>query len=68
MNLSDYLSRIARVRGAKSQFARSINVSKSFLRQMETGKAPIPISVAKRIEIQTSGMVTKAELRPDVWD
>ncbi|MFQ0995640.1 transcriptional regulator [Gilliamella sp. BG2] len=65
MNLSDYLSQLGR--GGKSQFAKEINVSKSFLRQMEVGTAPIPIHIAKKIEAHTFGKVTKAELRPDVW-
>lgn len=65
MTLSDYLSQLKR--GGKSQFAKKIDVSKSFLRQMEDGTAPIPIYVAKKIEEHTQGKVTKAELRPDVW-
>lgn len=65
MTLSDYLSRLKR--GGKSQFAKQIDVSKSFLRQMESGIAPIPIHIAKKIEEHTRGQVTKAELRPDVW-
>ena len=66
MKLSEYLSRLPR--GGKSQFAKQVDVSKSFLRQMELGIAKIPIHVAKKIEQQTSGKVSKAELRPDVWD
>lgn len=65
MTLSDYLSQLER--GGKSQFAKKIDVSKSFLRQMEAGTTPIPIHVAKKIEEHTLGKVTKAELRPDVW-
>ncbi|WP_294833308.1 YdaS family helix-turn-helix protein [uncultured Gilliamella sp.] len=65
MTLFDYLSQLER--GGKSRFAKKIDVSKSFLRQMAIGTAPIPIYVAKRIEEHTSGKVTRAELRPDVW-
>lgn len=65
MTLSDYLSQLER--GGKSRFAEKIGVSKSFLRQMEVGTAPIPINVAKKIEKHTQGKVTRAEVRPDVW-
>ncbi|QHJ84180.1 MAG: hypothetical protein [Bacteriophage sp.] len=66
MKLSIYLSQLPR--GGKSKFAQEIGISKSFLRQLELGIAKIPIQVAKKIESCTSGKVTKAELRPDVWD
>lgn len=65
MTLSDYLSQLER--GGKSRFAEKIGVSKSFLRQMEVGTAQIPINVAKKIEKHTQGIVTRAEVRPDVW-
>ena len=66
MKLSEYLSQLPR--GGKSKFAKQVDVSKSLLRQMELGIAQIPIPVAKKIELNTSGKVSKAELRPDVWD
>ncbi|PXY91391.1 transcriptional regulator [Gilliamella apis] len=66
MKLSEYLSKLPR--GGKSQLAEKVGVSKSFLRQMESGAAKIPIHVAKKIELYTSGNVSKNELRPDVWD
>lgn len=66
VNLTEYLSSLPR--GGKSRFAKSLNVSKSFLRQMETGKSQIPIGVARKIENETSGIVKKEVLRPDVWE
>ncbi|MCX8649961.1 helix-turn-helix domain-containing protein [Gilliamella sp. B2776] len=65
MKLSHYLNQLPK--GGKSQFAKEIDVSKSFLCQMASGKANVPIRVAKKIEEHTHGQVTKAELRPDVW-
>jgi len=66
MKLSEYLSQLPR--GGKSQLAKKVGVSKSFLRQMELGTAQIPIRVAKKIELHTLGSVSRKELRPDVWD
>lgn len=66
MKLSEYLSKLPR--GGKSQLAKNVGVSKSFLRQMELGTAQIPIPVAKKIELHTLGNVSKKEMRPDVWD
>lgn len=66
MNLSMFLSSLER--GGKTKFANKINVSKSFLRQMETGKTPVPPQTAKKIESASNGLVTKEDLRPDLWN
>nr|WP_242650091.1 helix-turn-helix domain-containing protein [Rodentibacter trehalosifermentans] len=65
LKLKNYLAN--RPRGFKADFARKIGISKSFLRQIETGQSRIPIYLAKKIEIVTDKAVKKAELRPDVW-
>lgn len=65
MNLSDYLKSLPR--GGKTQFARKIRVSKSFLRHMETEYAKVPVQRAKDIEKETNGIVKKEILRPDLW-
>lgn len=65
MNLSEYLKSLPR--GGKSKFAQKISVSKSFLRQMESGYAKIPAKRAQDIEKETLGLVSKSDLRPDLW-
>lgn len=66
MDLLSYLEQLPK--GGKTEFAKKIDVTKPFLRNMAIGKAKIPIYIAKRIEKQTFGKVSKTELRPDVWD
>lgn len=66
MELKNYLA--DRPRGFKADFARKIGISKSFLRQIETGEAKTPIYLARKIEAVTEKAVKKAELRPDVWN
>ncbi|MGX2956404.1 YdaS family helix-turn-helix protein [Ursidibacter arcticus] len=66
MNLTTYLS--DRPRGFKSDFAKKLGISKSYLRQVETGYSPMPVYLAKKIEEITNGEVTKSELRPDLWE
>lgn len=65
MTLTEYLSKLGR--GGKDEFAKKIGVSKSFLRQMETGTSKVPPPRALAIEKHTNGLVTKTELRPDLW-
>lgn len=66
MNLSEYTSN--RPHGFKVQLAKKLGVSKSFLSQMISGRVSVPIYVAKKMEEISEGKVTKAELRPDIWD
>lgn len=66
MDLKSYLS--DRPRGFKSNFAKKLGISNSYLRQVETGYSPMPVYLAKRIEEVTDGEITKSELRPDLWD
>lgn len=66
MDLTTYLS--DRPRGFKSEFAKKLGISISYLRQVETGYSPMPAYLAKKIEEATNGEVTKSELRPDLWD
>lgn len=65
MELKNYLSN--RPRGFKAEFARKLGISKSFLCQVEKGYSKAPIELAKKIENLTSGVVKKADIRPDVW-
>ncbi|AWX14816.1 transcriptional regulator [Mergibacter septicus] len=65
MNLKKYLSN--RPRGFKSEFAKKLGISKSFLRQVETGYSKAPIYLAKKIEKLTNKEIKKSDIRPDVW-
>lgn len=66
MTLLEYLNSLPR--GGKSKFAQRIKVPKSFLSNMATGRVKVPVKRAKEIEKETFGLVTKAELRPDIWE
>lgn len=66
MDLASYLAN--RPRGFKARLARQLGVSRSFLRQMETGISKIPIHLAKKMESVTDGKMKKENLRPDIWD
>lgn len=65
MKLTKHFS--SKPRGYRTEFAKKIGVSKSFLSQIETGRAKAPIEIAKKIEEITNQQVKKSELRPDVW-
>lgn len=66
MKLFNFL--VNKPHGFKAQFAEQLGISRSFLRQIEVGKAKVPPYLAKRIEQLTQGEVTKSELRPDLLD
>lgn len=66
MDIKEYLSN--RPKGFKSEFAKKIGISKSFLWQIATGYTKAPIYLAKRIEELTNGDIKKSDIRPDIWD
>lgn len=66
MSLARYLAN--RPRGFKAEFAKKLGISNSFLSQIESGRAKMPLRLAKHISVFTEGQVTKAEIRPDVWE
>lgn len=55
-------------RGAKTQMAQAINVSKTWLSLIVSGKKlPSPM-LAIAISAQTKGKVARKVLRPDIFD
>jgi DNA-binding transcriptional regulator YdaS (Cro superfamily) len=64
MNLSRFLSGLPT--GGRKAFAESIGVSPSFLYQISTGWRSAPHVLAIRIEEESGGAVSRAEVRPDV--
>lgn len=65
MDLRTYIS--TSELGTSKTLAESLGVSKSFMSQMISGKAPISIERCVEIEEATSGVVTRKDLRPNDW-
>lgn len=64
MNLKNYLIESGT---KKAEFARAINVSPALLHQWIENIRPVAIRHCPAIEGETSGKVTRQELRPDDW-
>jgi len=64
MKLALYVS----PRGMQSILAGFIKVSPVLIHQWSTGKRRVPAEKCGAIEKATNGIVTKHELRPDVFD
>ncbi len=65
MQLAEYLSQPD---VSKVDFARRLGVVRQYVHKIATGlQLPSP-ALARAIEEATGGAVTKAELRPDIWD
>lgn len=47
---------------------KRLDTSEAYLKQIASGFRQAGPKFAKRIEAETSGAVTKAELRPDIYD
>lgn len=65
MKLKQYTDSLTR--GELSKLAISLGISASFLSQMASGAAKVPISRALAIEEATKGKVTRKELLPEDW-
>lgn len=65
MKLKQYTDQLTR--GELSKLAISLGISASFLSQMASGAAKVPISRALAIEEATNGSVTRKDLLPDDW-
>lgn len=63
MTLADYLKTTT-----QSAFAEALNVTQGAVSQWLTGELRITAERAKQIEDVTAGKVTRAELRPDIFD
>lgn len=65
MNLKSYIDKYGR--GAANRLADRLQVSKSYLSQMVTGRTPISPARCVKIEDATNGEVSREELRPHDW-
>lgn len=63
MTLSEFIADAARRR----QLAADLGSSPAYLWQIATGRRSAGHKLARAIEKQTAGAVTKESLRPDVW-
>jgi DNA-binding transcriptional regulator YdaS (Cro superfamily) len=51
----------------QGELASRVGVSQGFISQLARGARPIPPALCRRIEEATGGVVTRQELRPDVF-
>jgi len=65
MNITEYLER---ENMSRAKFASRIGVSPTTVLYWQTGKRNPSPGRARLVEEITGGAVTRAELRPDVWD
>lgn len=65
MDFKTYVNSLPK--GGKSQLAKALGVSPSYLSRMLAGLRPITPSRALDIEKATAGAVTRRDLRPNDW-
>ena len=63
MKLSKYLS----AHGAKTELAKTLDISPVLITQWVSGIRAVPIERCYPIEEATGGAVTRRDLRPDDW-
>lgn len=51
----------------QSALAEAVGTSQSFVNQIVNGRRPIPPKLARKIEEATKGVVTRSDLRPDIF-
>lgn len=65
MDLKTYLSSLGR--GGHKEFAKLLNISKSYLSQLANGRASLSPTRCVEIEKKSNGLVTRKELKKDEW-
>lgn len=65
MTLSEYFQQLPH--GAKQQLAKQVGISKPWMSRLIRDHGHASAELAKRIEQATSGQVTRADLRPDLF-
>jgi DNA-binding transcriptional regulator YdaS (Cro superfamily) len=65
MNLSDYFK--SDIRGAKSEMAEHLRITPTWLSLIISGKRQASPVLAIALENATGGLVTRQELRPDIF-
>jgi DNA-binding transcriptional regulator YdaS (Cro superfamily) len=53
--------------GSQVALAQAIGVHPSFISQWLIGSRPVPAGRCRAIELATGGVITAAELRPDIF-
>lgn len=65
MKLKQYIATLER--GDVKKLAEKIGVSPVYLAHMAYGRSPVPPALCPEIEVATTGVVTRADLRPNDW-
>jgi len=65
MNLKEYFS--TEPRGAKSEMAEHLRITPTWLSLLIRGERKASPELSLRIENATQGLITRAELRPDIF-
>ena len=65
MTLTEYFS--TEPRGAKSEMAEYLRISPTWLSLIMNGSRKASPELSLRIELATQGLVTRSELRPDIF-
>ena len=65
MNISDYLKKHGL---SQKRFGEQVGITQGMVWQLLQGMCRASPETAKRIEAATNGEITRAELRPDLWD
>ena len=65
MTLQQYFS--DKKRGAKDALAKKLNISRTWMSQLISGREVCSAELAVEIERLTAGAVTRKELRPDLF-
>jgi DNA-binding transcriptional regulator YdaS (Cro superfamily) len=65
MNLSDYFK--SDIRGAKAEMAEHLRITPTWLSLIISGKRQASPVLAIALENATGGLVTRQELRPDIF-
>jgi DNA-binding transcriptional regulator YdaS (Cro superfamily) len=66
MQLNRNVLRAIEYVGSQKELAAKIGVTAPMVTFMKTGRQPVPLNLALRIEQATRGAVTAVELRPDL--
>jgi DNA-binding transcriptional regulator YdaS (Cro superfamily) len=65
MTLQDYFA--TEPRGAKIEMARYLGITPEWMSKLIAGTHPCSPTLARRIEEATQGLVTREDLRPDLF-
>jgi DNA-binding transcriptional regulator YdaS (Cro superfamily) len=65
MDLKEYFD--TDVRGAKSEMAEYLGITTTWLALLIAGRRKASPVLARKIEEATGGLVSREELRPDIW-